>query len=126
MHIRHGHDAAPKAPGAVLVVDDEAIIRSMLADELRDAGFAVIECSSADEALLVLELGEPISLLLSDIRMPGPIDGVGLARLVRQDYPDLKIVLSSSHLPDGEVHCDIFFAKPYRIAELIETVKTLI
>src|SRR3954463_4930968 len=79
------HDAVPKVSGAVLVVDDEAIIRTMLAEELREAGLFVVECGSADEALLVLGWGEPIGLLLSDIRMPGAMDGADLARLARQD-----------------------------------------
>jgi two-component system, response regulator PdtaR len=110
----------------VLVVDDDIMVRIMIADLLRDAGLVVIECSDADEALQVLQSGTVVALLFSDIHMPGSMDGAGLAKVVKAGYPDLKIVLTSSErLPDGAL-CDAFFAKPWNFGDVIRGVKSLL
>jgi two-component system, response regulator PdtaR len=117
-----------EAQDAVLVVEDEVLVRMLIADELRTAGYAVIEASNAQEALDLLRhdiFG--VSLILSDIRMPGDLDGLGLARIVRSEYPMIKIVLTSGHLMvRGEVENDGFFAKPYDAVLLINHIKMLL
>ena len=110
----------------VLVVDDDVLVRSMIADVLRDAELLVIECGDADEALEVLQSGTVVALLFSDIRMPGSIDGVGLAKAVKTEYPDLKIVLTSSEQPPEDAFCDAFFAKPWDFGHVIRGVKSLL
>ena len=72
----------------ILVVEDELLIRLMIADALRAAGFSVIEAMNADEALAVLRAGVSIDLVMTDIRVPGPTDGLGLADTVRPTWPD--------------------------------------
>lgn len=79
----------------MLVVEDEAIIRLLLVDELADAGLAVIEASSADEALVVLQNGKEIGVVVSDVRMPGSIDGLGLAAWMRDHVPAVPIIIVS-------------------------------
>jgi two-component system, response regulator PdtaR len=83
----------------ILVVEDEALVRLWIADELRTAGFLVIEGVSADEALTVLRGTIPIDLVMTDVRMPGSLDGLGLAETVRALWPDLKIILCSGDPP---------------------------
>ena len=77
------------APAVVMVVEDEYFIRAMIADELRKSGFEVVECSSADEAMDVLNAGANPSVIFSDIRMPGSMDGVKLAQIVSEHFPDV-------------------------------------
>jgi two-component system, response regulator PdtaR len=93
----------------VLVVEDEVLVRMVIADQLRGAGYKVIEAANAHEAAHVLR-STPVELVISDIRMPGSMDGVGLARLIRAEYPSTKIVLTSGHLSEaGWAQHDGFF-----------------
>jgi CheY-like chemotaxis protein len=113
---------------AILVVEDDFLVRLDISDELISAGFRVIQAASADEALRVLQGGVAIDLVLTDVRMPGTLDGVELARRVRAAWPRLKIIMVSGDLPsvpaDGSV--DLFFAKPYRPAYVSDAVKLLL
>ena len=112
----------------ILLVEDEVLIRLMIADKLRDAGYTVIEASNAQEALEVLRHSSvTVRLILSDIQMPGALEGVGLARKVRSEYPVIKIVLTSGYLRalDWTDH-DGFFSKPYNPDRLIQHIKTLL
>ena len=68
-------------PGHVLIVEDDVLIRVLLADELRDAGLRVIEAANADEALSIFEAGAQVDLLFTDVQMPGSIDGVELGQV---------------------------------------------
>jgi two-component system, response regulator PdtaR len=111
----------------ILLVEDEVLIRMTIADQLRNAGYIVLEASSADEALELLH-GHAVRLLLSDIRMPGRMDGLELARTVRAKHPEIKVVLASgqsfsvSHWGDH----DGFFPKPYDARRLIEHIRMLL
>jgi CheY-like chemotaxis protein len=110
----------------VLIVEDEVLVRLMIAEELRSAGYGVIEAANADEALDVLAHISSVSLIISDIRMPGSIDGVRFARLVRSEYPATPIVLTSGNFPNSTVDHDGFFLKPYDPRKMIDHVKTLL
>ena len=110
----------------VLVVDDDVLVRSMIADIFRYAGLVVIECADADEALEILQSGTAVGLLFSDVRMPGSLDGAGLARVAKTEYPELKIVLTSSERPPDGALCDAFFAKPWDVSHVIREVKSLL
>lgn len=115
------------APRSVLVVEDEVLERLAIADQLRQAGYEVIEAANAHEALQVLQHSNDVKLIISDVRMPGSIDGVALARLVRAEHPDIKIVLASGHLASLDwVEHDGYFRKPYDIRHVVEHIKTLI
>jgi CheY-like chemotaxis protein len=84
----------------VLVVEDEAMMRTKLVEELEDAGYLVVEASDGTEAVDILTLRPDIKIVISDVRMPGPIDGVELCRRVRSGYPGIK----TDRAPRG---CDI-------------------
>ncbi len=122
--------ALPSPPFAatrkcVLVVEDELLIRMFLSDELRDAGFHVIEAYNADEALVILGSVVP-DIIVSDVRMPGSLDGIGLLAAVRQTFPALPVIITSAHLQppsavsDGAVQ---FIAKPYRVELVLQSIE---
>ncbi len=116
---------APATP-TVLLVEDEVLIRLMIAEELRDRGIHVLEASSADEALSVLESTLPVDLLFTDIHLPGDMNGVALANLAHVRYPHLKLIITSSQEPSGGAVADTFIAKPYDLAAVISRVEALL
>jgi len=117
----------PERP-TVLVVEDEVLIRLLIADELRNQGIHVLEASNADEALTVLESELPIEVLFTDIRMPGRLDGIGLTRLARERYPHIRLILTSSHQPQGYARdsADVFLSKPYDLSAMVRHVEALL
>ena len=103
----------------ILIVDDEILIRTPVAEFLRDADYKVIEAANAAEAIAVFVAGIAVDLVFSDIGMPGGMDGVGLARWIFEHRPDLPMLLTSSGGPpppvtEGAVP---FLPKPYRLAD---------
>jgi CheY-like chemotaxis protein len=112
----------------ILVVEDEVLVRLMLADELRDKGYIVVEAASGDEAVSVLRGGVQADLMVTDVRMPGSIDGVAVARFVRGEYPDVKIIIVSGHMTATEASgaADEYLSKPYDLKMLIKNIKRLL
>jgi CheY-like chemotaxis protein len=108
----------------VLVVENEALMRAKLVEELQDAGYLVI-ASDGTEAIETLTLRPDIKIIISDVRTPGAIDGVELCRRVRSGYPGVKVVLSSGepNAADSTAH-DGFFLKPYRVAWIIRHIRS--
>jgi two-component system, response regulator PdtaR len=125
VELRLGQEAEVKP--AILVVDDEVLVRMMIADKLRNAGYAVVEAADADEAIDVLARTLNVKLVLTDIQMPGSMDGVGLCRVVRSAHPVVKILLTSGRCAAvGDVEHDGFFPKPYDIATIVSHIQTLL
>ena len=79
----------------VLVIEDEIFVRSALGDFLRTCGMHVIEAANAAEAIRVLASGTDIDVLLSNVQMPGFIDGIGLAQWVALGHPSIKVMLTT-------------------------------
>jgi two-component system, response regulator PdtaR len=109
-------------------VEDEVLIRLMIVDDLTAAGFAVVQASTADEALKLLRSVTDIALVVTDVRMPGTMNGLELARRVRADWPKAKIaLLSGNHEPVLPEHtADAFVGKPYWPPHLIGCVNKLL
>jgi len=100
----------------VLVVDDEPLIRAHLAKILEDNGCKTFEAGDAAEAIAILEGNSEITVVFTDIQMPGTMDGIALARYVRKRWPPTIIVVSSgkSQPAAGVLAEDIAFVpKPY-------------
>lgn len=100
----------------VLVVEDELLIRIMVSDELRDAGYDVIEAFNADEAVIILSSAVHIDVIVSDVRMPGSLDGMALLGVVRERFPALPVIITSGHLEPTEAiakGANKFVPKPY-------------
>lgn len=91
-------EAQANEPPLVLVVEDEFLVRLVISDALREAGYRVIEAVDADDAAAVLASGVPVNLVFSDVQMPGSMDGLGLLSLIRQTYPGLRVVITSGRL----------------------------
>ncbi|MCP1914908.1 DNA-binding NtrC family response regulator [Bradyrhizobium elkanii] len=108
----------------VLFVEDEWFIRFDVAEHLRGAGFEVIEARTADDAMDYISSGERIDALITDIRMPGTLDGLELAGKVRVMQPMLLILVASGsrELESAASRVGRFISKPYdpkQIAMLI-------
>lgn len=123
-------ELVPKAESepahTILVVEDEVLVRMNIAERLREADFVVIEAVNADEAIEVLASNRDIGAVMTDIRMPGTMDGLELARLVRSRYPTIRILLTSGHLSAGDaVAHEGYFAKPYELDAVVIHIKEL-
>jgi CheY-like chemotaxis protein len=113
---------------SILVVEDEVLIRIVAADDLVQAGFEIIQAGTADEALRVLQSSIKIDLLVTDINMPGTLDGLQLARVVRANWPHIKIIIHSAQASIGlaSIPADAYLTKPCLPALLIDTVNHLL
>jgi CheY-like chemotaxis protein len=113
----------------ILVVEDEAILRMLNAEMLEDAGFRVLEAASADEAVKILEQSPDVRVLFSDVKMPGTMDGIDLARMVHTRWPKIGILLTSGHMrPNREdlPNDGRFVAKPYVVNSVIAEINRII
>ena len=107
----------------ILVVDDELFVRLMAVDALSDAGWDTVEAANADEAVELLEHCDDIDILFTDIRMPGSMDGLALAALVRDRWPDLRVIVTSGHITSPEIDPSTpFLSKPYRTNALTDRI----
>jgi CheY-like chemotaxis protein len=112
----------------ILIVEDELLIRMNAVEMIEEAGFEVVEAATADEAIAILEDRLDITVVFTDIQMPGSMDGLKLAAAVRDRWPPIKIVATSGHvklgpgdLPEG----GRFLPKPYSPAEIVKTLREL-
>jgi CheY-like chemotaxis protein len=104
------------------------LVRLPVAETLRDGGHAVVEAANADEALVVLASSTPLALIVTDVNMPGSMDGVALARHVRSTRPGLKVIVVSGRVDPASVHdaADAFLAKPCEPANILRTIDLLL
>ena len=125
---------SPRGPASaarrkgILVVEDEFLIRWMLSDELRDGGYQVIEACDATEALAILKTVSP-DLIISDVRMPGPLNGLDLLARVRDIFPTLPVIMISGHLHPAQALLEgatLFVAKPYLMGAVVEAVQKVL
>lgn len=102
---------------SVLLVEDEALISELVTDVLSESGFTVHEAATGQEALAYIESGGPVDVMLTDINLPGGIDGTELAIKVRQKRPDMPIVYASGRYSGSSVGAmvprSVFVPKPY-------------
>jgi CheY-like chemotaxis protein len=112
----------------VLVVEDDFLIRIGAVEMIEAAEFDVVEAANADEAMEILEIRLDITVVFTDIQMPGSMDGLKLAAAIRGRWPPIKIVATSGivdvrkvDLPEG----GRFLPKPYSSAEIVGTLREL-
>ena len=114
------------SPPVVLVVDDEPLIRLYAVDVLEDAGFLTLEAADAEEAMALLAEHADITVLFTDINMPGPFNGLELARQVHEVRPDVQLIITSGkERPDRASIADdgTFLAKPYQGSAVTALIK---
>lgn len=105
----------------ILLVEDEAVVRVLLADEFRSAGLAVIEAANADEAWSYLRAGGRADLVFSDVQMPGSMDGLELRRRVLAAFPQVKFIVTSGNLgPAERQEIETFLPKPFLFTRAVE------
>ena len=113
----------------VLVVEDEPLVRMAIVDHLEDEGFLVVEAANADEAVAILATNLTVSIMFTDIDMPGGMDGLKLAAAVRDRWPPIKIVVTSGHravnVEDLPVEAQ-FFSKPYDPDKIVSAFREMI
>ena len=116
-------------PPVVLLVEDEPLVRMNAAEQLEEAGFHVLEAANADVAMSVLEArSDEVQVLLTDVDMPGSMDGMVLAELVHARWPHVRLLISSGYVRPypGEIPDDRhFMPKPYCAATIIRHIHEL-
>jgi CheY-like chemotaxis protein len=113
----------------VLVVEDEMILRMRAVDIVEDAGFHPVEAVNADQAISILESRSDISLLFTDIQMPGSMDGLMLAHAVHDRWPSIKIILVSGQMKPSDAERPVhsrFFGKPLGVARMIGELQEMV
>lgn len=117
------------AAKAILIVEDNQLLKLLTIDILEEAGFVVLDAANADEALAVLAGRTDIAVLLTGINLPGSMDGISLAHAARARWPHIKIVAVSgrSHLSANDFPAESrLLRKPYHSAAMISAIRALI
>lgn len=112
----------------VLVVDDESLVRMVTVDMVEFAGYDVIEAVDADDAVAILETRSDIALVMTDVDMPGSMDGLKLAHAVRNRWPPIKLIIVSgkSRLTEADLPTDArFIGKPYSVDTMVSALSSL-
>ena len=115
----------------ILVVEDEVLIRLVIADYLRDCGYKVHEAVSGEEAIAILRAPEvSIDVVFSDVEMPGSMDGFALARWVRANKPGMEVILTSGIERSADIAATLCEAgplmkKPYSSQDVVDRLRQL-
>ena len=119
----------PTSRAVVLLVEDEPLVRMVGADLLEEAGFEVVEAANGDEALLVLEARPDVRVLFTDINMPGSLDGLELAQVVHERWPEVGLLVTSGRFnlrSDDIPNNGQFVAKPYEPAAVVRKLRAML
>ena len=120
--------SSAKVRERILVVEYEGFVSMVLSEHLREAGFDVVEAKNADDALSAMEISVP-DLIITDVRMPGSMDGLALLAVVREASLTLPVIITSGnsqptlHTLSGIAQ---FVAKPYSIYDMIAAARTML
>ncbi len=116
----------------ILVVEDEVFIRLIVSEELEEAGFEVCQAANGDEAArLISDAARPFTMMITDIHMPGQVDGLQLATLMHGRFPEAPIVYTTGR-PDVVAELEpldddhVLLSKPFVPSALLELVRQLL
>ena len=114
----------------VLVVEDDALIRLILVESLADEGYQIVEAGTGDEAVRLIEGSDGFHLVVTDIQMPGTIDGLAVGAHAKQRDGDIPVIYVTGR-PESMVGVslgphDAFVRKPYGPREIVATVERLL
>jgi len=115
----------PPAVSTILVVDDEVLIRLAIVEELRSEGLMAVEAASGDEAILILKTANTIGLVITDVHMPGNMDGYALVAWLRQEMPHIKVIMMSGRAVVEGV-ADGGYSKPLNLKALVRRARDLL
>jgi len=120
-------DAA--APATLLVVEPDILVRMVIASYLRDCGYKVLEGVSAADVMTVLGSGQKVDLVFSEVRPHGRVNGFGLACMLRDQYPDVDVILTSGVTRAADKARDLCeegpLEKPYEPQEVARRINLL-
>jgi CheY-like chemotaxis protein len=118
-----------ETPLAVLIVEDEFLVRWAAAEFLRERGYAVIEATNVADAISIFELGTHVDIVFSDIHMPGGPTGHALADWLDQNHPNVSLLLTSASANEAENVSPSpkrrFIAKPYELGDIIAQIESM-
>jgi len=120
---------SPERRMVILVVEDEPLVRMFIADFLDEAGFRVVEAVNADEALTILQARPDIQAIVSDIEMPGTMNGLKLARTVCERWLSVGVIITSGRARPGPADVPetvVFLSKPYLPETVITVVRQIV
>ena len=106
-----------------MVVDDDAPLRFLICEVLREGDLEVVEADNVDAALTYLEVKDSIDLMFTDVNMPGSIDWIELARTVREYFPTIKVIVTSGKPPPARLEPIPFIPKPYVVYDVLDVIK---
>jgi DNA-binding NtrC family response regulator len=113
----------------ILIVEDEVLIRMSSAATLEDAGYRILEACSSAEAIEILSANADVNVLMTDVQMPGLMNGLGLVAHVHRDYPDIRAIVVSGNT-SAEEACNAgaigFLPKPYMADSLVRAMHDLL
>jgi CheY-like chemotaxis protein len=110
----------------VLVCEDEALVRIVIVDYLRDNGCSVVEAASGEDAVAFINGPEQrLDVLFTDIRLGGALNGWDVAEIFRDRFPNLRILYASGHAiePRRDVEGSEYFAKPYQLDDVLDACR---
>ncbi len=115
---------------AVIVIDDEIITPTVIADYLRDCGYRVFEAGSAEDAVVILNSELKVDIVFTDLELPGRSGGLELARWIRKHHPDMKVIVTSGAYSSAELAGELCEAgppivKPYESNVVVERIRNL-
>ena len=118
-------------PYTILVVEDDVMVRLPIAEYLRDCGYTVLEAGDAAEAIATVHAVGLVNLVFSDVRMPGTMDGFGLARWLCNHRPEIPILLTSGYNSSPSLSIDVIrrvklIEKPYSQAHVARRIQDLL
>jgi len=118
-------------PLTVLYVEDDDAIRNVASEALREAGFEVIEARTADEAINYLNEPDGVGALVTDVRLPGTMDGIDLAHETRKAYPTMPVLVVSGYAAQITERLSdlyppaLFMTKPFSLRKLVTKMRSL-
>lgn len=125
-------DAPQPTPAhTILLVEDEVLVRLVIAEHLRDCGYRVLEAATASEAMAVLESDITVDVLFTDVQLPGHLDGFGLAQWCRQRSPGIRVIITSgldraAHRASDLCADEPYLKKPYAPTNLVLEIRRLL
>jgi CheY-like chemotaxis protein len=111
----------PVGARRLLLVEDEPLLRAAAAEAFRDAGWSVVEVSTAEDAVACLQIGYQVDVVFTDIRLAGRLSGWDVAEHFRAAHVGMPIVYASGNAADRSrrVENSVFFDKPYEVADVV-------
>lgn len=112
-----------------MVVEPDVVARAVIAGYLRECGYRVLEGVTAEDVLAVLEAGESVDIIFSEVKLSGELDGFGLAKRIRETRPEIDVLLTSGVAKAAEKAGDLCdegpLEKPYHPQEVLRRIQSL-